>query len=353
MPDARIDTPEVTLWTGGKIHSGWKSVAVTLNLDHLAGEFDLTVSEGWLEGGRLVSNKIPSGAACAVKIGGETVITGYVDVTSPRYGAEDHQIGVRGRDRTGDLVDCSAEVKEFLNQKMEAVAVALCAPFGVTVRTQADTGAPFARVAINAGDSVSEIIERMCRQRGVLAWSDGQGALVIGRPDVGTPVATLVRGDAAGNILSAEAQDDRSNRFSDVTTLLTREGADDMMADDISHSRGAARDPGVTRHRPLILVPETSGGEGMDMNRRAAFEVRTRAAKGRKATVKVRGWSHAGGLFLPGQTVAIEDEWLGVSGSMLIGNVTFTCGDDSGTVASLTLYPPGAFDVFAQPKEEW
>jgi len=38
---------------------------------------------------------------------------------------------------------------------------------------------------------------------------------------------------------------------------------------------------------------------------------------------------------------------------MLIANVAFSRSDDAGTVAGLTLYPPHAFDVLAQAREDW
>ena len=73
-----------------------------------------------------------------------------------------HTIAVRGRDATGDLVDCSAASKpgEWKDARLEEIASALCEPFGIRVTREVDTGAPFARFRIEEGESVFEAIER-------------------------------------------------------------------------------------------------------------------------------------------------------------------------------------------------
>lgn len=118
-----------------------------------------------------------------------------MDKVSPAFGPARHEVTVTGRDKTGDLLDCSAKVGEHLGQRLEAIVAALAKPYGIGVSVITDTGAVFERFAPNVGDSVGECIERLCRQRGVLAWANGLGNVVIGRGTVGRPVATLRRGD--------------------------------------------------------------------------------------------------------------------------------------------------------------
>lgn len=337
---------EVTLWVDGQIHRGWERVSYTLNLDHLSGAFDLDLSSAWLEDGALVPRLVAAGAACKLAIDGTTVITGHVDRSAPGYDNGSHTLKVSGRDRAGDLVDCSAEVREFQNQRLEAILAALAKPFGVAVQVRGDTGAPFERFAVNPGDTVGACIDRLTRQRGVLAWSDGLGNLIVGVASAGRPVARLVRGV---NVLSAEAPNDMSQRFSHYLVKGSRESTDDLTAEEIAQVQGSATDAGVRRHRPLILIPETQGNTA-NLGERAAWEARVRAARGRPVTVKTTGWYHDNGLWLPGQTVSFEDDWLGISGDWLVSNVA-GAKDQGGTVASLTLLPPAAFDRLAEPEQ--
>ena len=48
------------------------------------------------------------GLACEVRLGGEVVVTGYIDDYEPDLTETTSTICVEGRSRTGDLVDCSA-----------------------------------------------------------------------------------------------------------------------------------------------------------------------------------------------------------------------------------------------------
>jgi hypothetical protein len=173
----------VTLWVDGQQHEGWSTAAVALNLDHIAGDFSLTLTEEYLAGGQLRRQPVKAGQACRLAVDGAVVLTGWVDRCDHGYTATTHQVQISGRDKTGDLVDCSAEVKEYLNQKLEVIAADMCTPFGIGVTVLTNTGEVFKRVAVNTGDTVQACIERMCRQRGVLlggevAMYDDQGQKV-------------------------------------------------------------------------------------------------------------------------------------------------------------------------------
>lgn len=194
---------------------------------------------------------------------------------------------------------------------------------------------------------VAECIERMCRQRGVLVWSDGLGNLVIGRGAIGRPVVSLVRGE---NVLEASADRDFTGRFSEIVVKATREGIDGMSAEDVAQIEARVQDAAVKRHRPKIIVPETHG-EPVSLKDRADWEYRVSVGRSRKVTTKVHGWRHQGGLWRPGQTVDFSDDWLGVSGGWLVGNVGLA-KDGGGSTTTLTLYPPGAFDRLAEPEAQ-
>lgn len=357
MTEQQAQHPCVSLTVNGKIHRGWLSCDIQLNLDALAGAFNLTLSHQWLEDGTVQNMHLAEGAPCSLDVDGQRLITGYLVDVNPSFAATAHHIGVQGADRAVDLVDCSAPVKDWHGRTLAQIAKDICAPFGIAVHCLHDTGAAFAKFATNPGDTCASTLERLLRQRGLWAWSDGIGGLNIGAPKLQSPVDTLSRGK---NILNAQAKRSMAERFSAYTVLGQHNpGAGSTDADDDDddspapklHPTGTAADRAVSRYRPLILVAEAEGG-GPSFAVRAAFEARVRAAKGHKPLVQVQGWRTAGGeLWQVGQTVTMDDDWLGVDGPWLISTVEFSQSGNGGSTARLTLSKPEAFDLLPQPEK--
>lgn len=355
MDNPAGQSPVVCLKVDGKIHKGWMRCTVQRNLDALSGAFSLTLSHQWLDGGKLRSLDMREGAPCVLEVDGEPVITGYVVDVTPEYSGDSHQINVQGQDKAGDLVDCSAPVRDWHGRTLTQIATDICAPFGIAVHALDGVGAPFPKFATNPGDTCQATLERLLRQRGLWAWSDGLGGLNIGAPKAGPPIDELERGR---NVLSAQGKRSMAGRFSGYTVLGQHNpgsvaGDDDdddggTSAKSNRHPQGQARDDGVGRYRPLIVVAEAEGG-GVSFGVRAEFEARVRRAKGHKPTVTVQGWRDADGfLWKPGDTVLFDDDWLGVESPWLISNVEFSQGSD-GSVSRLTLAKPEAFDLLPQP----
>lgn len=346
--------PVVTLTVGNRVHHGWTSVDIELNLDALSGGFNLALAHRWLENGVVRGFDLQEGDPCALAVDGEPLVTGYLVDVEPSYAGADHRIGVQGVDKAGDLVDCSAPIKDWHGRTLDQIARDICAPFGIAVHCLTDTGAAFPKFAANPGDTCGATLERLLRQRGLWAWSDGLGGLNIGAPAAGAAVDTLQKGDC---ILSAQGKRSMAERFSAYTVLGQHNpgaGEDEDEDDDGEfpkrHPEGHAADAGVRRYRPLIIVAEAEGG-GPSFAVRAAFEARVRRAKGHKPVATVQSWhTRDGALWRPGQTVNLDDDWLGMSGPWLIANVALSQNSHSGSTAKLTLSKPEAFDLLPQPE---
>ena len=243
----------VTLTIGGRRHEGWTSATVTRALETIAGTFRISLSER--APGEAAPRVIRPGDPCEVALDDERVLLGHVDSARVSYDAGSHTIEVAGRDATGDLVDCSAATQpgEWHDEKLEAIAAALARPFGIAVRAEADTGAPFKRFRIEEGETVYEAIERGCRFRGILPLSDGNGGLVLGRPTRSRTATRLRRGV---NILSASGEASWADRYSEYKLLGQQPGDNFLRPRDAAHVTASARDEGVTLHRPLTIVAE-------------------------------------------------------------------------------------------------
>jgi len=340
--------PEVSLVLGSGIYTGWTSVKVVRSLEALAGSFDITLTER--EPGAVRPRTFKPGEACTVQLDGDTVITGHVDDVAPSYEAEQHSIRIAGRDRTGDLVDCSAIHKpgEWRGQTLDVIIAELARPFGVAVRTLTDTGKPFARFSIEQGETVFEAIDRLCRMRGVLATSTPAGSLVVMRADGGARVPVVI--EKGVNVLRAAGKASHRERFSHYIVKGQHPGDDLWPTALAAHLRGEVRDVGVGRYRPMLIQAEdlTTTSSAGD---RAAWEANVRAARSRRPSYTVQGWraGDRGPLWSPGQIVRVVDDWLAIDRDLLVSGVQFERGSE-GTKTTLDLAIPGAFDRIVEPE---
>lgn len=334
---------DLALQINGQIFAGWKSVVVHRAMDQVAGGFDLSVSEKWSD--EREPFPIHAGDACTVLIDDDPVITGYIDAVERSYSATDHEIRARGRDKTADLVDCSAEQAQWFDLKMERIVERLIKPFGIELQVAVtDTGSKFVTMGADPGEAVFDVIERMARLRGLLLMSDGRGRLVITRRSdirIGTE---LVLGQ---NVLSADFRSDVSARFSNYTVKGYHPGGgamgDGLGFEDFSLRKGAAIDDRVKRYRPLVIVAEDQG-DAATFKKRAEWERGVRAGRAAQLNYTVNGFRHADDLWRPNYLVRVRDPMLGIEDDMLIVGVRFT-DDDQGQLTQLALTYPTAFDL--------
>jgi prophage tail gpP-like protein len=331
---------DLKLLVAGREYGGWTSISVDLGIDQAANGFDLGVTERWA--GQDVARPIKPGAACTVTIGGGTVITGYVDDVDISYDAGSHTVNVRGRDKTGDIVDCSAihQSGAWANAPLDRIAKDLCAPFGIGVQVETHIGEPFPKWQIQEGETVFECIERAARMRGVLLNSDGQGNLVITRASSGSAVARLELGK---NILSASGQFSWRDRHSDYTIKGQSSGTDEWSGEQAAHPTAKAKDSAIARYRPLIVVGEDNG-DPTTYARRAEWERNVRYGKSARVTATVNGWGSGGQVWRPNRMVQYVDAFMGVNEVLIIARVRLSL-DDSGERAELELTRREAYDV--------
>ncbi len=337
----------VGLRVNGKEYGGWKTVSITRGIEAIAGSFDLGVSERW------VADSEPwpifEEDECVVVIGSTPVITGYVDRRSLSYSASAHTLTVAGRDKTGDLVDCSANPSlgkwEFKGISVLKFAQKIAAPYGITVTlqpglTDSRLPKPPKKLSIDPGDTAFSAIENACRLAGLLPVSDGAGGLVLTRAGSLRASTDLVEGE---NILEASADFDHSGRFRHYKVLGQHKGTDDFNGVSASSVKGTAEDLNVSRSaRTLIIRPEASVTVE-HAKTRAQWEATTRAARAGAVSVTVQGWTMGNGTVWPvNALVRVRSPLIGVDGNMLITEANYTAGE-GGTLTRLTLKRPTAF----------
>jgi prophage tail gpP-like protein len=324
-------------------YGGWKSIHIKRGMEQVAGTFELSVSERWP--GQDVPRPIRPGAACTLRVDGQTVITGWVDEVAVSYDDRAHTVSVSGRDATGDLVDCSAPSTQFALFTLAEIAEQLCQPYGIGVINRAERGLPFQRMKNNEGDTVFETLEAAARCRGVLLLSDGQGNLVLSRLGGQRVRTPLVLGD---NILSMSATFSDRDRYSEYVVKGQTVGTDEWSGESAAQPAGRAVDKAITRHRPLTVLAEEQA-DGATAQERAEWERNVRFGRGRSMSVTVLGWTHADGLWTPNRLVRLRDSWLGMDRDLLISEVGLVL-DEQGLRSELKLCPPETFERLPLPE---
>jgi prophage tail gpP-like protein len=338
--------PDLRLKVDGMLYGGWQEIRIQRSIQQIAGSFELTVTERW--SGQGSPRPIRPGAACEVLVDAVPVITGYVDEVQAGYDATGHTIAVNGRDKTGDLVDCSAPYFQFPGHTILSAAERLCKPFGIAVSAETDVAGKFSTYRQNPGDSVFANLDGAAKIRGVVLLSDGNGGLVIARASTVRIPALLATGD---NILAASATFSHKDRFSEYTVTSQQEAQDEEgFAETAYHIEAKSLDPVIARHRPLTILADKLIDHKQTQSR-ADYERNVRYGKSQQVQVTVQGWYYdARNLWPINRLVAVKDEFLGIDADLLITGVAFSL-DYGGIRTVLTLAPREGFDLVPVPEE--
>ncbi len=334
---------EIIVMVNGTRFGGWKAADATTSIESVCGQFRVDLMDKWTEESTPI--EIKPGDACQVLLGDEPVITGYVDNVSPAIDADNHSVNISGRDKTCDLVDCSAVVSSFELWGLDLAAIArkICAEFdGIEVKVETDVGKPFDRFAVQPGESAFACIERAAKQCGVLLTTDGDGRLVLSAKGIFTATGdALVYGK---NIEKIAVNNDWKDRFQTYTVNgqmpAFNDGADDPVHDQI----GEARDQNIMRRRPLILNAEAWTRPDAAKTR-AENEACCREGNSRRVNVTVAGWRQSSGaLWKPGLKVSVTAPPVYLDNvELVIATVRYSYSDGDGTIAELELKPVTAF----------
>jgi prophage tail gpP-like protein len=340
---------ELELLIRGQAFTGWESMSLARALDAVAAQFEVTVADR-------DPYPIRAGDEVSVRLAGTVLLTGYVDSVESSGGPTGREFTVQGRDRTADLVDCSAglrpgedpdeleDLTEWVGVTLIDLATELAAPFGVDVRALfTETQEPFDLFRRQVGESAWSAIERAARRRGVLVFSSGEGELLLDLPASGRASASLTEGEG-GNVKGWTVSIDHRPRHSHYLARAQLPGSDAFNGTVPAEIEGRARDNGVSRFRPLLVL-----GEGAmtfdDADDRAAWEASVRAARSERLSVIVPGWrqvARTGPVWTVNQTAEVRILSAGIQSTLLVDSVQFLRSAE-GTTTQLGLTRPDAY----------
>ncbi|KHA57166.1 hypothetical protein NM74_07840 [Aeromonas hydrophila] len=333
----------------GRRFEGWTDVSVTHSIEQVASSFTLSLTDRW--GVAMEPRPIHKGDACLVSLEGEPLINGYVNSANPGYDADQRRLSVSGRSKTGDLVDCAADIDggQFKGRSLVQIAQALCKPFGIEVVNEVpEATKPLTTDwQLEPGESVFESLERAARFARCLLMPDPRGRLVITRAGNKTLSVQLRYGE---NIREADGQYDDSDQFSDYIVLgdsaAGGDAWDTLDATAVTQTLGRVKDDTVQRYRPMIILAE----DNMDTARaieRAEWEMRRRRARANQVEITVKGWTVPGSSLLwpLNHLVPVTCPWLNLDREFLLITALMFTKDRQGTRTRLTLMPKEGFEV--------
>lgn len=333
---------DLTLRVDSQDYSGWKSLRVYKSLENISGSFDLELTDRWFLDQASISLK--PGQSCELLLQEEALLKGWVESLEWELGRESHVLRIGGRDKTGDLVDCSIVngTGEWRNLKLEDLIQALVEPFGIQVRATFDTGAPIKRFNAEQGMTVLEAAQKLCQLKACLALADGEGNLVLTRSGQNINSTVLVEGQS---LLSVVASYDFQERFSEYLVKGQSSSDDGLEATVLTSSKGKAVDDRIGRHRPFLLL---SDGETslVDAKEKARWEAALRRGRSQSFRVSLPGWTdQEDKVWQLNELVKLKSPSLRVEQELLISGLSFRL-DSSGTFTDLELKPKEAYEPF-------
>lgn len=338
-----MDDPRnaVTLSVNGLDYGGWTNVSISAGFEQQARSFKLGITWQWPGQGAAV--RIVAGDRCELRIGADLVLTGWVSATPINHGHQQTGLTVQGESLTVDLVECSAinQPGQWRQQRLEQIATALAAPYGVRVRSELGPLKPIAHHAIQPGETVFQSLDRLLTVQMAYSTDDAEGCLVLILPGSGGQACDAL--EVGRNVLTGSAALSQQKRFAEYRVCGQRKGKDGEEARKACEVEATAFDPAVRRR--VLLINESRAMSEADAQRRAAWEARSREAQTWQATYKVQGWRQSNGeLWRQNTLVRVLDPIIGLDRWMLIAKVTYDL-DASGSLTTLEVAPPAKFEL--------
>lgn len=339
---------DLSLTINGKVLSGWDSVRVTRSIERLPSDFELSLMDYFP--GSDDKQLVKPGDACVVKIGSDTVLTGYVDRWSPMISRARHAVMAVGRSKCADLVDCSAYWKNNVISGATPLQIAqrLAKPYGITVSSDVDAGAAVPQFTLNWGESSQEVIDRITRWAALLYYDKPDGSLYLTRVGTKQAASGVKQGQNIEQAAFESTMDERFSVYTGVSMAVTpiNEMSGDAAYDAVALATASDPEAATMRYRNRTIIVESTMTANQQAQNCIDWEMNRRYGRSKNLHVTVDSWrDSAGKLWEPNTLIPVSIPAFGLTDQLwLLGEVTYR-KDDQGTTAEMVLMPPAAFSV--------
>lgn len=340
----------------GKVYTGYKSLTLTRSVEAISSYFNFEFTDTFDN-----TEPWPMSPQDEVEIylGGQPLVTGYIDVVSGSLSDTNRTYSVEGRDKTSDLIDCVLPdiQAQYSNIKFIDLCHRLTKDFGISFY---ESAGDFNKGPMNftgqIGDTVFENLDRAANRAGALLVPDGRGGIQITVQGFIDAEVDLVEGD---NIIALDFKRDFTQRFSEYVvegrarspkTGSKGEGwfpPKKGKGGPVSAPRSELEDTAIRRYRPFLVRPNGNVST-IETDAIVAFEVATRIAKSLEINVTVRGWVQKPGRpWLINELVKVYAPRLGIGNDIaeqyLIAETEYSLSPSSGATTTMRLLPKDAF----------
>jgi len=245
----------LSITIAGQTYQGFQDIDIHRSMRSLSGSFSIQTAN-FFTGPK--SWAISPGDSTLLKIDGTVILTGYLDAFNFGGNQDSRWVHWSGRDKTGQLVDCSyaTEPNEWKNQSVGRLIRFLVAPFGISVQIDSSAAVLDSKMLdsfkANEGDTVADLIIRLCYDHGVLPLTVGDGRLLITRAASGSATDQIKE-----NIISREIKLSNLDRYSRYAIKGYGNGSDTKSPSDWIGISGEYTDSVITLNRPRILFQDT------------------------------------------------------------------------------------------------
>lgn len=316
----------VELKFNGQRYIGWTHVSLRESVDDLCASVQLGIA-------------LPPSTETPLALTANTVLQVLVDnvlVSTIRIGkirrrvsATAHTIEIDARSLARELVDCQYSAT-FKALKLEELVKRICEVFKVPVQIAAQT-AVVPSFAMQCEMPANALLNA-ARAANLLLYPTSDGGLILTAPTEAAAVATLVYGQ---DFTDYEIADNYDLRYSEYVVKSFDYAAGNSI-------KGAVKDNEFNFFRPLHIIADKHGHSTGSCDRRAELERNRRMAKAHAINLTVPRSGHANGLWAINTQVRIVIPQEGIDGVFLIGERTFSQGEN-GTVTHLQVLHRNAF----------
>lgn len=283
------DPTEIKIMIGGKPFSVWETASIKRSFDVVADSF--TIGGPW-NPNEFVDRETFRPFTYpdfSLYIGGEKIMSGIIVNHDPETSADKNKITISGYSRPGILADVPLPLSmypfEANGLNLKQIIEKCCAPYGIQVEYNADTGPAFTdndKIDIEPGQIIYDYLIGLVRQRGVVLSSDVQGNLLVQTANIGDPVETIIAGQPpfVKSGVNYNGQARHSSYTAIGTEAIRGEGKSATIEDNILKALGI--------QRPLIFdAKDTNSGS---LKEAATAQYGRSLAESSSFNVTVQGW---------------------------------------------------------------
>lgn len=322
----------------------FKRASISLSLGAVASAFSFDIARENFQTGFSINDEIQ------IYINDDLTLTGKVNSINTGYTDRSHDVTISGFSNTFDLTKATIFTnpnyatpisfiglvnKIFGDNSVSSVGVAGGFASGKMISTIIDSNE--AGTSGDIGETLFSFLDRYAKKVGVILSTNAKGQLVIyDNAPVGSPIRLKNKRNNPTNktIKSADYLIDYSNRMKKVIVVSQQEFEDDV--------RGEAEDSSVKSDGVKCILSENIVDQA-GCTTQAKWEVNKRISDSVSYNCTVFGFSYLGTKYDINLLVDVDDDFAGVTSSMMIKDVEFNFSESGGSVTNLQLVLPDAY----------